>query len=138
MTYAGDVSPTDAFAILAENPDAVLVDVRTRAELAYVGYPDLSSLGKRLVAVEWQQFPTGVQNESFLADLADQGVTGDGPVLFICRSGARSRFAAVAATANGFSEAYNVADGFEGHIDQSGHRGASSGWKASDLPWRQT
>lgn len=138
MTYAGDVSPTDAFAMLADDPDAVLVDVRTRAELAYVGYPDLSSLGKRLVAVEWQQFPTGAQNPQFFEELAEQGVTGDAPVLFICRSGARSRFAAIAATAHDFSEAYNVADGFEGHIDQGGHRGATSGWKASDLPWRQT
>lgn len=138
MTYAGDVSPSDAFKAVSSEREAVIVDVRTRAELAYVGYPDLSSTGKQLIAVEWQVFPTGQQNPQFIEELSAHGVEPDRPVYFLCRSGARSRFAAVAATAAGFAEAYNVADGFEGHIDGSGHRGVTSGWKASNLPWRQS
>jgi rhodanese-related sulfurtransferase len=138
MTYAGDVSPDAAFAALMGDPDAVLVDVRTRPELAYVGFPDLAGIGKRLVAVEWQQFPTGIENPRFLEELTAHGVRPDQPVYFICRSGARSRFAAERATASGFSEAYNVADGFEGPPDTGGHRGTTAGWKAAGLPWRQT
>lgn len=138
MTYAGDVSPTDAFDAAMNNPRAVIVDVRTRPELAYVGYPDLSATGKQLIAVEWQTFPAGQQNPQFLEELAAHGVEPDHPVYFLCRSGARSRFAAIAATAAGFTEAYNIADGFEGHLDGAGHRGATTGWKASDLPWRQS
>ena len=138
MTYAGDVSPTDAFEAVSSDPKAVIVDVRTRAELAYVGYPDLSSTGKQQIAVEWQVFPTGQQNPQFLEELAAHGVEPDQSVYFLCRSGARSRFAAVAATAAGFASAYNVADGFEGHLDRAGHRGETSGWKASHLPWRQS
>jgi rhodanese-related sulfurtransferase len=138
MTYAGDVSPEDAFSALMDDPDAVLVDVRTRPELAYVGFPDLAGIGKRLVAVEWQQFPTGAQNPRFLEELAAHGVRPDQSVYFICRSGARSRFAAELATASGFAEAYNVAGGFEGPPDATGHRGTTAGWKAEGLPWRQT
>jgi len=138
MTYAGDVAPADAYEAVASNPDAVIVDVRTRAELAYVGYPDLSSTGKQLMAIEWQVFPTGQQNPQFIDELSAHGIGRDQPIYFLCRSGARSRFAAVAATAAGFAEAYNIADGFEGHLDTAGHRGETSGWKASQLPWRQS
>ena len=138
MTYAGDVSPRTAFEALAHDPDAVLVDVRTRPELAYVGYPDLTTVSKRLIPIEWQTFPSGAQNGNFVAELEAMGVRRDAPVYFICRSGARSRFAAAAATAAGFESAYNVAHGFEGPVDEMGHRGSTAGWKAEGLPWRQS
>jgi len=138
MSYAGDLGPEEAYEALVQDPEARLVDVRTRAELAYVGYPDLSTIGKRLIAVEWQQFPDGTQNPYFLAELEQHDLDREAPVYFICRSGARSRFAAMAATAAGFAKAYNVADGFEGPVDGTGHRGSSQGWKAVGLPWRQS
>jgi rhodanese-related sulfurtransferase len=138
MSYAGDVTPIEAFRSLETDPSAVLVDVRTRPELAYVGYPDLSTIGKQLIAVEWQQFPTGALNPRFLDELADQGVDPERTVYFICRSGARSQHAAIAATAGGFTRAHNVAFGFEGPPDAEGHRGSAAGWKASGLPWRQS
>lgn len=138
MTYAGDVPPKDAFSAVAEDPSAVLVDVRTRPELAYVGYPDLSGAGKQVVPIEWQMFPTGQQNPHFIDELEARGIRRDQPVYFICRSGARSRFAAVAATAAGYTNAYNVADGFEGPVGRDGHRGSVSGWKVDGLPWRQS
>ena len=116
----------------------MLVDVRTHPELAYVGYPDLSALGKRVITIEWQQFPTGSQNPEFISELRAHGVSEDASVYFICRSGARSRFAAVAATAAGFGQAYNVAHGFEGPHDGRGHRGTVAGWKVAQLPWRQS
>ena len=138
MTYAGDVTPADAYEALVDNPDAVLVDVRTQPELVYVGTADLTHLGKRVIAIEWQQFPSGAQNPNFVDELRAHGVGEDQPVYFLCRSGARSRFAAVTATTAGFAEAYNVADGFEGPPNPQGRRGEVAGWKASDLPWRQS
>lgn len=138
MSYAGDVSPTHAFEAVRDDPAAVIVDVRTRAELAYVGFPDLTSTGKRLVVAEWQLFPTGQQNPGFLDELTAQGVTQDQPVFFLCRSGGRSKFAAIAATAAGFERAYNISHGFEGPLDGAGHRGSDAGWKADGLPWRQS
>lgn len=135
--YAGDLGPEEAYRLLASDPAAVLVDVRTRAEWTFVGVPDLSGLGKRVIQAEWLDYPAGQHNPRFLDELAAAGVDPQAPVLFVCRSGQRSAMAASAATAAGYAHAYNVAQGFEGPPDQAGHRGTSGGWKASGLPWRQ-
>ena len=138
MIYAGDVEPVAAYEAVKDDPDAVLVDVRTRPELAYVGYPDLSGIGKQIVPIEWQVFPTGQQNPDFVRELEARGIAREQPVYFICRSGQRSMYAAALATAAGWETAYNVAHGFEGPVGPEGHRGAVSGWKVDGLPWRQS
>jgi len=138
MSFAGDISPKAAFEMLATDDSAVLVDVRTQAELVFVGYPELSEIGKRMIAVEWQQPPDNDHVRGFVARLTEAGIESTIPVLFICRSGARSRSAAEAAAANGFETTYNVADGFEGSLDGSKHRGSTDGWKVVGLPWRQS
>ncbi len=135
--HAGDVTPEDAYAALGADPDAVLVDVRTQAEWVFVGTPDLSTLGKRPLLLEWQR-PDGSVNRGFVDDLRRAGVGEDDAVYFICRSGARSAAAAQAATAAGFDAAYNVAHGFEGPPDATRHRGTVAGWKVSGLPWTQS
>jgi rhodanese-related sulfurtransferase len=61
----------------------------------------------------------------------------EAPILFICRSGGRSRAAAAALTAAGYRRCYNVAEGFEGNPDPERHRGKTGGWKAAGLPWVQ-
>lgn len=137
MTYAGDLSPTEAWALLERDPEAVLVDVRSEAEWIFVGVPDVTVLGKKLVMVSWNHWPGGMRNPQFLEELGEAGVSGDGPTLFICRSGARSQAAALAATQAGLAPSYNVSEGFEGDLDGSGHRG-STGWRARGLPWRQS
>ncbi len=136
--HAGDLSPTDAYRLLADDPQAVLVDVRTEPEWAYVGLPDLSAVGKQVLRLQWVSFPDGARNEAFLDQLAAAGVTPGQPVAFICRSGARSAAAAAAATRAGYGRAYNVSDGFEGPLDAAGHRGGAGGWKAGGLPWSQS
>ena len=136
MDYAGDLTPREACELLDRDPRAVLVDVRSEPEWMFVGVPDVTGLGKRLVTVSWNLWPGG-RNERFLDELGAAGVSGGDPVLFICRSGARSRSAAVAATQAGIGPSYNVAEGFEGDLDEEGHRGRS-GWRAHGLPWRQS
>lgn len=136
MTYAGDLSPTEAWELLQREPGAVLVDVRSEAEWMFVGLPDITPLGKKVVTVAWNHWPGG-RNERFLDELAEAGVDGSGPTLFLCRSGARSAAAAAAATAAGIAPSYNVGEGFEGDLDEHGHRGGS-GWRARGLPWRQS
>jgi rhodanese-related sulfurtransferase len=135
--YAGDVTPQEAYQALIDDQDAVLVDVRTHPELVYVGFPDLAGIGKRLVAVEWQSYPQGQQNPNFVDELRRAGVEESNTVYFLCRSGARSRAAAMLATAAGYENAFNIGAGFEGGVDERGHRGTRNGWKASGLPWRQ-
>ncbi len=140
--YAGDISAAQAWERLQADPKAQLVDVRTMAEWSFVGLPDLSSLGRRVHCIEWQSFPSMAQNPGFAeqtaATLADAGAGKDTPILLLCRSGARSRAAAIALTRAGFAQAFNVAGGFEGDPDGERHRGTVNGWKASDLPWVQS
>jgi rhodanese-related sulfurtransferase len=140
--YKGDVTAAEAWSTLKREPKAALVDVRTTAEWNYVGLPDLTSIGRSLLRVEWQTFPSGEINSKFAetleAELTRTGTSRDAPVLFICRSGARSASAAKAMTAIGYTHCYNVSDGFEGRRDEGGHRGTVEGWKAADLPWVQS
>jgi rhodanese-related sulfurtransferase len=134
--YAGDVPPQQAWEMLATDEKAVLVDVRTDAEWRFVGVPDTSSLKKGPLLVQWNT--AAGRNPDFLDELAAHGITpGSGPVLFLCRSGVRSIAAAQAATAAGIEPAYNIIDGFEGPLDDGGHRGGA-GWRAAGLPWRQS
>ena len=134
--YAGDITPQQAWTLLQSDPGAVLVDVRTDAEWRFVGLPDLSSTGREPVLTQWVDV-AGRPNPSFVADLGAAGVTPERPVVFLCRSGARSIGAAKAATAAGLGPAYNVLEGFEGALDGAGHRG-SDGWRAAGLPWTQS
>jgi rhodanese-related sulfurtransferase len=136
MMYAGDVPSREAYQALADDESAVLVDVRTTAEWNYVGLPDVTGLDKQVICLEWQHFPDGSLNEAFVDQLREVGLRPGVPVYFLCRSGARSRAAAEAATAAGMGPAYNIADGFEGPLDQHGHR-ELAGWKHEGLPWRQ-
>ena len=136
MTHAGDVQPSEAYAALRTDADAVLVDVRTAAEWSYVGLPDLAPIGKQAVLLEWQRFPDGQLNTSFVEQLLGAGVAAGTPIYFMCRSGVRSAAAAMAATAAGLGPAYNISEGFEGPVGQDGHR-TVAGWKAQGLPWSQ-
>ena len=137
QTYAGDISAKDAWDVLKAETDAVLVDVRTDAEWAYVGLADLVPIGKRPLLIPWQLFPAMTGNPDFARTLEESGTGRDAAHLFICRSGQRSRHAAIAMTSHGFTRCYNVANGFEGPHDESGHRGRAAGWKADGLPWKQ-
>ena len=136
--YAGDVAPTTAWKILSENKDAILIDCRTRAEWNYVGLPDLETLAKKPALIEWQVFPSMQPNPEFVSALSGVLADKEAPLLFICRSGARSAAAAKAMTAAGYSTCLNIADGFEGPLDALAKRGTAGGWKAAGLPWRQT
>ena len=136
--YTGDVTAATAWKILSENKDAVLIDVRTRAEWNYVGLPELAPIGKQPALLEWQVFPSMQPNPEFVSTLGSAYADKETPLLFLCRSGARSAAAARAMTAAGYSACFNVAEGFEGPLDAEGQRGTAAGWKASGLPWRQS
>lgn len=141
MGYAGDITSTEAWELLKSDPKAQLVDVRTAAEWTFVGVPDLAGVGRKAILVEWQVYPTMGRNAAFEEAVAERlsaaGATTATPVLFLCRSGARSQAAARAMTAKGFTKCINVAGGFEGDVDAERHRGRMNGWKAEGLPWQQ-
>jgi len=131
--YAGDITPQEAWDLLAADPRAVLVDVRTEGEWRTIGVPDVADLGREVVFDEWVT-PLG-PNPAFVDQLAQAGLApGDErPVVFLCRSGQRSIGAARAATAAGLGPSYNVLEGFEGAQGFSGTRDVE-GWKVRGLP----
>ena len=135
--YAGDMTAAEAYELLKTDSGALLVDVRTTPEWQFVGVPDLRPLGRTPIFLSWQEYPTMAINAGFAEALRQQGAREEQTVLLICRSGARSRSAAMALMADGFSKAFNVSDGFEGAIDELQHRGQKEGWKAAGLPWIQ-
>jgi rhodanese-related sulfurtransferase len=129
LTYAGALLPAEAHALMRGG--AKLVDVRTGAELHFVGSVPGSE------TIEWNSYPEGQRNPAFLEQLAE-AVRKDEAVMFLCRSGVRSHHAAIAATDAGWAEAYNILEGFEGDKDASGHRNVAGGWRKAGLPWVQS
>ncbi len=138
--YAGDVSVKQAWDMLGEDKDAHLIDVRTRAEWTFVGVPDIADLGKTPLFVEWQNAQG--RNADFVEDvralLDETDAAKDATLLFLCRSGGRSRAAAAACARAGLGACYNVAGGFEGDLDENRRRNAVNGWRRDGLPWSQS
>jgi rhodanese-related sulfurtransferase len=130
--YAGAVTPLEAWELLRQQPEAKLIDVRTNAERHWVGQVALPP-GQHM-AVEWTSWPSGVVNPQFIEQLG-QVAAKDDVLLFLCRSGVRSRHAAKLATDHGFTNAYDILEGFEGDKDSAGHRKGSGGWCFANLPW---
>jgi rhodanese-related sulfurtransferase len=128
LPYAGALLPKEAHAFMEAG--AKLVDIRTKAELEWVGRVP------NAVAVEWNTWPGGAPNADFIRHLEAQ-VAKDKPVMFLCRSGGRSNSAAAAAAKAGYVESYNVLEGFEGDKDPQGHRNSVGGWRVAGLPWVQ-
>jgi rhodanese-related sulfurtransferase len=140
VVHIEDVPVEDVWAHLSGDAGAVLIDVRTRAEWTFVGLPDLSAIGKRVLTVEWQTYPESVDagfTDRMTKALDAAGASKDSELFFICRSGARSRMAAEAMANAGYRQCRNVADGFEGPLDADRHRGRVAGWKATGLAWVQ-
>jgi rhodanese-related sulfurtransferase len=135
LPYAGAVTPREAYQLLELNPGAKLVDVRTNAERHWVGSVALAP-GQRgqHAAIEWSSWPSGVANPQFIEQLGEVAARDD-VLLFLCRSGVRSRHAAKLATEYGFTNAFDILEGFEGDKDSEGHRKSVGGWCKAGLPW---
>ena len=128
--YVGALLPAEA-QILRETTSAIIVDVRSKAELDFVGRITGS------VEIELKTYPGMKPNPDFVSQLTAV-VPLATTVMFICRSGARSHEAASAAAAAGYRSAFNVLEGFEGDRDPAGHRNTVGGWRAARLPWSQS
>ncbi|KLU22015.1 sulfurtransferase [Caballeronia mineralivorans PML1(12)] len=132
LPYAGAILPAEAFELLQLDPSVRLVDVRTRAELDWVGRPAIDTA--QYSHIEWIHYPGSVPNTAFIQQLHEVAAP-DTPVLFLCRSAARSKLAAVLAQKEGFTKAFDLLEGFEGDKDGQGHRKTISGWCFRGLPW---
>lgn len=135
--YKADISPKEAWELLSDNDDAVLVDVRTENEWALVGVPDLSDINKKVIFKEWRLSEDMSVNPKFLDEMQSEVEDKSRDILFLCRSGGRSAEAATLMTQMGYENCYNIQSGFEGEPDDDGQRGTIDGWKHDKLPWRQ-
>jgi len=132
LAYAGALLPQEAFELLQQDPKAWLVDVRTHAEWDWVGQVPGA------VLIEWNSYPGGERNARFIDQLESQVPKTDAAVMFLCRSGNRSHYAAAVATQAGYSNCFNVLEGFEGDKDAQTHRNSTNGWRVAGLPWTQS
>jgi rhodanese-related sulfurtransferase len=135
--FAGNISPAEAWSALTARESAQLVDVRTQAEWAFSGIPSLDSLGKNVKMVSWKFYPNFDLNPRFVEQLEAAVADKTAPLYFLCKTGGRSTDAAIAATAAGYTQCYNIEGGFEGDMNSHHQRGQVNGWKASRLPWHQ-
>ena len=131
LPYEGALLPDEAYEILQSAPGARLVDVRTRAEIDWVGKVPGA------VEIEWATYPGMQRNPNFMAQL-EQQVDKESLVLFLCRSAQRSHFAAILATQAGYNDCYNILEGFEGDKNAAEQRCTINGWCVVGLPWKQT
>lgn len=131
LPYAGALLPKEAYELLKSVPGARLVDVRTRAELEWVGRVPGA------VEIEWQTYPGMSRNPNFLAAL-EQQIDKEAVVMFLCRSAHRSHAAAMIAAQAGYTGCYNILEGFEGDKNANRQRNKSGGWRVADLPWEQS
>jgi len=132
LPYAGAVTPQEAFALVQDDPKVKLVDVRTNAERDWIGRVAIPE-GQH-GAVQWSLYPGGAPNPDFAGQL-QQVADKDEVLLFLCRSGVRSRHAARVATELGYGNAFDILEGFEGDRDADGHRKTVGGWCKAGLPW---
>ncbi|MDD1608782.1 MAG: rhodanese-like domain-containing protein [Methylococcaceae bacterium] len=126
-----NLDPQHAWDLLQQNPDAVLVDVRTKAEYTDIGHP----IGA--VHIAWQEQFGSPVNPNFIAEVNKVAPDYNTPVLLLCRSGQRSLSAAKALEQSGYKTLINIINGFEGDPDNNQQRGNLNGWRFHGLPWQQ-
>jgi len=137
MSYKRNLLPKMAVERLQNNPQALFVDVSSRAEYKYVGYPENSIL------IPWIDDPDWEPNPEVFSDLVMQELDGrenlsDTEIILICRSGFRSNEALKCLENKGFTQVSHVASGFEGDLDENDHRGNLNGWRHDGMPWSQS
>jgi len=133
------LNPKQSYEFLQDNPRAILIDCRSSMEFLFVGHP----VGA--VHVAWIDEPTWDINPNFVTEVRRVVLGGASstphadvtPVLLICRSGKRSLEAGKVLLQSGFQAVYNVAEGFEGDLNDKHQRSTMGGWRFNGLPWEQ-
>jgi rhodanese-related sulfurtransferase len=133
------LTPPQAWKLVQEDPRAIIVDVRSNMEFLFIGHP------KGAINVPWIDEPDWKINPHFAAEVRKVllgGIhchtdVGCAPVILVCRSGKRSLDAGELLLKEGFTDVYNVLEGFEGELDENHHRSTLGGWRFHNLPWEQ-
>ena len=137
MSYKRDLLPKMALERLNDNPGALFVDVRSKAEHKYVGYPENSILIPWIDEPSWEPNPD-VFYDAVVDALFNRNDKLESEVILICRSGFRSNEALKCLQSKGFNNVAHVTSGFEGDLDENDHRGNLNGWRHDGMPWTQS
>ena len=132
-----NITSIECFNKLSEISNSYLIDIRTKPEWEFIGVPDLSSLNKKTIFISWHMYPEMKINSLFENQITESNIKKNDNLFLICRSGNRSSDAAEFLTSRGFSNCFNVEDGFEGEIGPHHQRSTINGWKYCKLPWKQ-
>ena len=137
MSYKRNLLPKMAVERLQNNPQALFVDVRSKAEFKYVGYPENSILIPWIDDPDWEPNPEAF-SDAVMQELDGHENLSDTEIILICRSGFRSNEALKCLENKGFTQVSHVASGFEGDLDENDHRGNLNGWRHDGMPWSQS
>ena len=137
MSYKRNLLPKMAVERLQNNPQALFVDVRSKAEYKYVGFPENSILIPWIDDRDWEPNPE-VFSDAVMQELDGRENLSDTEIILICRSGFRSNEALKCLENKGFTQVSHVASGFEGDLDENDHRGNLNGWRHDGMPWSQS
>jgi len=137
MSYKRNLLPKMAVERLQDNPQALFVDVRSKAEYKYVGFPENSILIPWIDDPDWEPNPEAF-SDSVMQELDGRENLLNTEIILICRSGFRSNEALKCLENKGFIQVSHVASGFEGDLDENDHRGNLNGWRHDGMPWSQS
>ncbi|NOT11878.1 MAG: rhodanese-like domain-containing protein [Methylococcaceae bacterium] len=127
-----NLDPIQAWELLQQNSDAIMIDVRTKVEHSFVGHPPDA------IHIPWKEFPDWQVNARFVSEVKKVVPDIKAPILLLCRSGQRSLDAAKVLEEAGYQLLINIDNGFEGPLDGNKHRGNLGGWRFHGLPWEQS
>lgn len=140
------LTPQETAAILkTEGAKTLFVDVRTRAELQFVGWTPMVDANVPFVDVtefwDWDD-----KNNRFKLDgnptfskaigdlMAKKGLAKTDRIIVMCRSGDRSAKAIDALQEAGYTNVWNQFEGFEGDMSKQSKRRDVNGWRNAGLP----
>jgi len=144
------VTAKEAYGLYTHNKEKVLfVDVRTRAEVNFLGMPTLADANIPYMEMnEWyawdekkNEFKMDVNSnfaEAIVGRLAQKGLTKTDQIVLMCRSGSRSAKAANLLADLGYTKVYTIIDGYEGDTAKDGPSKGQrtiNGWRNASLPW---
>lgn len=142
------LSASEAYELATEEK-VLFIDVRTRAEVNFLGMPTVADANIPYMELDpmyaWDE-KKGVfkmdPNSGFVTEveqrLQEKGLTRDSKVVLICRSGDRSAKAVDLLAKVGYKRVYSVVDGYEGDQAKDGPSKGQrvvNGWRNSNLPW---
>ena len=110
---------------IKQNPNSVLIDVRSKDEWENVGKPNGNKIDLEIYFLSIKSIK-GEINQNFIEEFKNLKIDRGKEILVMCKSGSRSLFASNLLIKEEYN-CINISDGFEGNQE-------NVGWKKCYLP----